>query len=79
MWLPYHWTNGASCYDTRLTELSPLPRDYRERIMALGYTFGGRKAKPEISVDEGENGFNDNPCRELNAVALKNLAAWVRP
>jgi hypothetical protein len=75
--LPYHWTNGASCYDTRLTELSPLPRDYREQIMALGYAFGGRKPKPDISTDERENGLNDNPCAELNAVALKNLPAWV--
>ncbi len=56
-----------------------LPRDYRERILALGY--GLKKTKAEGADPETgeivENGFDDNPCAELNNVAIKNLPAWV--
>jgi hypothetical protein len=34
---PYRWTNGRSLYDTPPTELPALPRDYIERVTALGY------------------------------------------
>jgi hypothetical protein len=77
---PYRWTNGKSLYDTALTELPLLPRDYRERILALGYT-AKRTLEPVEKVDpetgEITNGFDDGPCAELNDVAIKNLSAWV--
>src|SRR5262249_50793054 len=77
---PYRWTNGKSLYDTALTELPLLPRDYRERILALGYTA---KRTPEpvekVDPDTGEitSGPGDGRCAELNDVAIRNLSAWV--
>jgi hypothetical protein len=81
----YRWTNGKSLYDTSLSELPLLPRGYRERILALGYS--PKRSAPEATetfdpetgeiIGEVENGFTDNPCAELNQLALKNLAAWV--
>src|SRR5262249_7701400 len=47
---PYRWTNGASLYDTPPDRLPALPRDYRERIIALGYQAGGKK-KPQLAPD----------------------------
>jgi hypothetical protein len=38
-----------------------------------GHTHKPERKEPE----ETENGFDDNPCRELNNAALKNLPAWV--
>jgi hypothetical protein len=72
--LPYYYTNGKSCHDTPLTELPPLPRDYREKIMALGYTFGGSRRKTETTeTPDGEQ----SEWREVNDTALKNLEKWV--
>jgi hypothetical protein len=77
---PYKWTNGHSLYDTPPSELPLLPRDYRERILALGYA-PQQKPRVEEKFDpetgEIQNGFGDNPCAELNAAALSNLPAWV--
>ena len=39
----YRWTNGKTLYDTKVDELPPLPRDYRERILALGYLASNPK------------------------------------
>jgi hypothetical protein len=78
---PYKWTNGRSLYDTSPAELPPLPRDYIERISALGYA--PQKSRPGVDekldpeTGEIQNGFDDNPCAEVNAAALKNLSAWV--
>jgi hypothetical protein len=36
------------------------------------------KTNGSESPKERENGFDDNPCAELNAAALKNLPAWVQ-
>jgi hypothetical protein len=75
---PYRWTNGKSLYDTALTELPPLPRDYRERIMALGYTPKRTpEPKPDNVAPATLEPSDDKPCREMNETALKNLAAWV--
>ena len=71
---PYRWTNGRSLYDTSLGELPAFPRDYRERILALGY---GAKRAPRPERFDHETGEIDNPWSELNARALKNLTAWV--
>ena len=73
---PYRWTNGRSLYDTPLGDLPLLPRDYRERILALGYVSEKRPTQT-IETGEIENGFSDNPCAELNSVAIKDLSAWV--
>src|SRR5262245_53258148 len=43
---PYRDHNGASFHNTRLEELPLLPRDYRERILRLGY-LGAERAKDE--------------------------------
>ena len=77
---PYRWTNGQSLYDTPLADLPLLPRDYRERIMALGYS--SKKSGPEqaerVDLETGEiKDTADNEWRALNNAALKNLAAWV--
>jgi hypothetical protein len=82
---PYRWTNRHSLYDTKPSDLPPLPRDYRERILKLGYTTTNPKDKlkrqrtERIDPETGEieNGFGDNLCAELNAIALKNLDKWV--
>ena len=56
---------------------------YYEQILALGYTTSKPRADenektPSFDPETGEiqNGFGDSPCAELNAAALKNLAAW---
>jgi hypothetical protein len=77
---PYRWTNGKSLYDTALTELPLLPRDYRERILGLGYAparVAPEPAKPEGIETSIPSENDDRPCRELNELALKNLAGWV--
>jgi AAA domain-containing protein/bifunctional DNA primase/polymerase-like protein len=77
---PYRWTNGKSLYDTPLSELPLLPRDYRERILAISYVSGKvEKKEQRIGPETGEvqNGFDNNPFQEINALALRNLAAWV--
>jgi hypothetical protein len=78
---PYRWTNGKSLYDTPLTDLPLLPRDYRDRILALGYT-SSKQAAPETETvypetGEIQNGFDDSPCADLNQIAIRNLAKWV--
>ena len=79
---PYRWRNGHSLYDTALHDLPSLPRDYRERILKLGYAPQKRVTEPVEVVDPetGEiasGGFEDTPHSELNNVAIKNLALWV--
>jgi AAA domain/Bifunctional DNA primase/polymerase, N-terminal len=69
---PYRWTNGT-LYDTPASSLPLLPRDYRERILALGYCEGGREAKTEAGGGE----TFDTPHGELNDLALKNIPAWI--
>src|SRR5262249_1544969 len=72
----YRWTNGHSLYDTPLSELPLLPRDYRERILAIGYA--GKLKKPEreerIDPDTGEVLDADDsgsPFQEINNLALQ--------
>jgi AAA domain/Bifunctional DNA primase/polymerase, N-terminal len=77
---PYRWTNGHSLYDTRVSELPPLPQDYRERLKRLGYVPSRKPKKPEtVNPETGENkdGDGDDRFSEIKQAALKNLAAWV--
>src|SRR5262249_53515606 len=76
---PYRDHNGSTFYNTPLSALPLLPRDYRERIAALGYLSAeeiGREQKPE-ATDTTEKDDSDSPFWELNGIAMKNLAAWV--
>jgi hypothetical protein len=57
-------------------ELPPLPRDYRERILALGYLASNPK-KDRVTPDTVSTVDADSTLAELNALALKNLAQWV--
>jgi hypothetical protein len=70
---PYKYTNGRSLQDISPSELPPLPRDYRARILALGYTIG-QAAKTEEPVETGDA---ETEFAEINAAALANRAAWV--
>ena len=72
----YRWTNGKTLYDTKVDELPPLPRDYRERILALGYLASNPK-KDRVTPDTVSTVDADSTLAELNALALKNLAQWV--
>jgi hypothetical protein len=79
---PYEWTNGHSLYDTPSSGLASWPSDYRERMLSLGYVSGKSRPKTDEKFDpetgQIQNGFGDSPCIELNAVAIKNLSAWVQ-
>ena len=77
---PYRWTNGRSLYDTPMEQLPLLPRDYRERILQLGYGPRARaeKVNPETGeITAGSVRADDSPHAELNAVALRNPHQWV--
>src|SRR5262245_25504877 len=78
---PYRYHNGRSLTDTPKTELPPLPRDFRERILALGYLAPGVKdAKPQQQTEEPrhqEAADDEGPFQALNRLALKDLVAWV--
>jgi hypothetical protein len=77
---PYRWTNGKSLYDTALSELPPLPLDYRARVEALGYSLKRTPEPPkheEVRPSTPSRENDDKPCHELNQLALKNLVAWV--
>ena len=78
--LPYRWTNGHSLYDTPREELPLLPRDYRERILNLGFKTG-RPAKERPKADKrlnsSDQGEPNGPFAELNQMAIRDLAKWV--
>jgi hypothetical protein len=75
----YRWTNGKTLYDTKVDELPLLPRDYRERILALGYLASKPKKDrvTAVTADTVNAADADSSLAELNALALKNLASWV--
>jgi hypothetical protein len=80
---PYRWTNGHSLYDTPVEALPLLPRDYRARILKLGFR-AGRKAKTEEQIRQedarlrkSDQGEPEGPCAELNELALRELPKWV--
>jgi hypothetical protein len=76
--LPYKWTNGHSLYDTPIEQLRLLPRDYRERILGLGFKSGRpkREHSPE-QLRTGDQGEPEGPFAELNQLALQSLDKWV--
>jgi hypothetical protein len=75
---PYRWTNGHSLYDTPLSELPLLPRDYRERLERLGYVSARKPKKAETAdLADGDRDEHDDRFSEIKQEALRNLAAWV--
>jgi hypothetical protein len=71
---PYRYTNGHALHDIPLSELPLLPRNYREIILAHGYTFGKTKVeeKPAATAEVDGDQF-----AEINALALANRSSWV--
>ena len=61
---PYRYVNGRSLQDISPSELPPLPRDYRERILALGYTLG-KATKTEEPSREPEPAVPKPSSRRL--------------
>ena len=57
-----------------------LPRDYRERILNLGFKTG-RPAKERPKADKrlnsSDQGEPNGPFAELNQMAIRDLAKWV--
>ena len=76
---PYRWTNGHSLYDTPVEELPLLPRDYRERVLKLGFntTRLGREHTKHDKRVNSVRGEPDGPFAELNQMAIRDLAKWV--
>jgi hypothetical protein len=80
---PYRWTNGHSLYDTPLEALPLLPRDYRERILALGYKSGRgtiedkERSREDARLRRSDQGEPDGPYGEINELALRDLSKWV--
>lgn len=73
---PYRWTDDFTLYDVCPEDLPELPEDYLERIKAILRPLGW-EAEPEKPKTNGHDTGGDNPFRELNQIALRNLAAWV--
>jgi hypothetical protein len=77
---PYRWTNGHSLYDTPREELPLLPRDYRDRILNLGFKTGRpakERAKADKRLNSSDQGEPSGPFAELNQMAIRDLAKWV--
>jgi len=77
---PYRWCNGHSLYDTPREELALLPRDYRERILNLGFKTGRagkERPKADKRLNNSDQGEPDGPFAELNQMAIRDLAKWV--
>jgi hypothetical protein len=73
--LPYEWTRLFALKDVAPADLPLLGADIVEAITAALVPFGYKVEQPLLA---GGNGFDDpSPHRELNEVALANLAAWV--
>jgi hypothetical protein len=78
----YHWTNGHSLYDTPAEGLPLLPRDYRERVLGLGFrsTRVSREKEQEreaARLRSSDQGEPEGPHAELNQLAIRDLAKWV--
>jgi hypothetical protein len=67
----YRWTNGRSLYDTPLAELPLLPRDYRERILRLGYA-PERVAEPVEKVDPETGEITTTGTAALRTRRIRN-------
>jgi hypothetical protein len=73
--LPYRWTGSETLLDVEPEKLPELPADIANRITA-GLEPFGYQPDPPPHVGNGTNG-EDTPHRQLNDLALGNLAAWV--
>jgi hypothetical protein len=69
---PYVWGNGLTLYNIDIQTLPVLPADAVERIAAALAPFGYKEEnKPVLDSESG------GPFREINELALSNLAKWV--
>ena len=74
---PYAWDTEHTLYNVNPPDLPPLPEDYVARIEAILRPLG-YEPEPEKPKGNGhDSDAGDNPFRELNKVALRNLIAWV--
>jgi hypothetical protein len=73
---PYRWTGDFTLYDISPEDLPELPEDYVERVEAILRPLG-YEPEPEKPKGNGHDTEDDNPFRELNRLALRNLIAWV--
>jgi len=78
----YRYINGHSLNNTAKADLPLITeadyRSIRERLLglySLTRTFETNDRNPDIAARK--DGFDDNPCADLNSAALKNLPAWV--
>jgi hypothetical protein len=77
---PYRWTNGHSLYDTPVEELPPLPRDYRQRVLDLGFKTtrpGKENPKRDKRLNKSDQGKPEGPFAEVNEMAIHDLPKWV--
>jgi hypothetical protein len=70
---PYTWTGSKTLLDCEPKDLPQLPKDIASRISAALKPFGYRPDPPFRVIDGG----GDSPHRQLNNLALANLAPWV--
>jgi len=78
---PYQFLSEQTIYNTQVMALPILPDDYRERMIALGYSPDNAPKKRQETVDPetGEIRESDphDDWRAVNDAALQNLKAWV--
>jgi hypothetical protein len=75
---PYRWSGTSTLDDLAPEDLPELPPDIAERITAVLTPFGYRPEPPPHEGSSATGGFDgDNPYRQLNDLALADLAAWV--
>jgi hypothetical protein len=74
---PYAWDTEHTLYGIKPSDLPRLPENYIELIESILRPLG---YEPEPGKPEGnghDDAAEDNPFRELNRVAIKNLIKWV--
>jgi hypothetical protein len=74
---PYFWSSVRTLLDTGLEALPELPPDYVSRIEGAIKNAGMVVDVEEEPKPKPSAGDEDNPYRELNNLALKNLEKWV--
>jgi hypothetical protein len=73
---PYTWGSKFSLYDIKPGDLVELPDDYRERMEAILRPLG-YEPDPEKPSGNGHDDDEGNPFRDLNKLAMRELAKWV--
>jgi hypothetical protein len=81
---PYRDHNGSNFYNTPLSELPLLPRDYRERIASLGYLSAEQhkqtkeeEQQPEEVASKSRDQDDWSPYKVLNELAHQVYEKWV--